>query len=345
MHTESTIERRQQARPGRPTSPSASRSGFTVVEVLVVMVIMSTILVSITQVLSAARETRDQVHNMHETQLAGPAILDLIESDLRGILTYSLRPAGILRVTSLELKGQSADRIDFLTTTNSKLFELGESRALRADFNEVGYVLRERPGSRDFLELYRREGFSADEDPFKGGRYSFLHDRIKSLQILVYDEDGPDVEPLEDWNLESEPQNELPLRIEIELVIEMAPRLLDPSRAAELAGQLKVHYKRSFRLGNALLLSYQTEPVGRVPDIRPPTDTGAGAGVDLAGDSPFGGLGGGNGPLNGQGFDGSGTFELDSNNPFGGAQSDTISDDAQSIIDLFQGAGGGGGGG
>lgn len=317
------------------------RAGFTVIEVLVVMVIMSTILVSITQVLTAARETRDMVHSMNETQLAGPAILDLIESDLRGLLTYSLHPVGVLRVTSLELKGENADRIDFLTTTNSKLFELGESRVLRADFNEVGYVLRERPEEQDFLELYRREGFSADEEPFKGGRYSFLHDRILSFQILVYDEDGPNAEAIDDWNLEGDPQNRLPLRIEIEVEIEMTPRVIS---GAQLSGQLRVIYKRSFRIGNPLLLSFETEPVGRIPDLRSPSDVDTG--VNLAGDSPFGGLG--DGPLtNIQGYDENGSFEFDSENgnPFGGAQSDTISDDAQGIIDLFQGAGGGGGGG
>ncbi|QDU84757.1 hypothetical protein Pla163_18710 [Planctomycetes bacterium Pla163] len=344
MHTETTNERRERARRRRHTPPNASRSGFTVVEVLVVMVIMSTILVSITQVLSAARETRDMVHSMRETQLAGPAILDLVENDLRGLLTYSMRPSGVLRVTSLELKSVNADRIDMLTTTNSKLFELGETRALRADFNEVGYMLRERPGDPYFLELYRREGYAADEEPFKGGRYSFLHDRVLSFQVLVYSEDGPDAEALDDWNLESEPNNELPLRIEIELEIEMTPSLIT---GTQLTGQRKVKYKRSFRLGNPLLLSFQTEPVARIPDLRPPTDTGTGSGVDLAGDSPFGGLGGGNGALNVQGFDENGTIDFDAsgNNPFGGAQSDTISDDAQSIIDLFQGAGGGGGGG
>jgi len=319
-----------------------SKSGFTIAEVLVVVVIMSGILVSITQVLSAARDTRDTIHNMNETQLAGPAILDMIEADLRGLLTYSMRPSKVLRVTQNDLGGEPADRIDFVTTTNSKLFQLGETRVLRADFNEVGYVLRENPNSSDFLELYRREGFVADEEPFREGEYTFLHDRVKSFDITVYDEEGPDAEPLDEWNSEAEPENRLPLRIEIELRIEMAPRLLDPARAAtELQGQLEVTYTRSFRLDEPLLLAFDVEPVARIPEVRPPSDD---SGVDLANDGGAFGIDGGitatsDGRITtGQGFGdafGSGA---------GGSPGGNSVDDVQGVIDIFTGGGGGGGG-
>lgn len=329
----------------RPTTHAAAhgRGGFTIAEVLVVVVIMSGILVSITQVLSAARDTRDTIHNMNETQLAGPAILDMIEADLRGLFTYSMRPAKVLRVTQNDLSGEPADRIDFVTTTNSKLFQLGQTRVIRSDFNEVGYMLRENPDRSDFLELYRREGFVADEEPFTEGEYTFLHDRVKFFDITVYDEEGPDAEPLDEWNTEAEPENRLPLRIEIEMKIEMAPRLLDPTRAAsELAGQLEVTYKRSFRLDEPLLLSYEIEPVARIPEVRRPNDDG---GTDLADD----GLGTGFGDIR-QGItaSGDGTISVGGfGDAFGAGAGDspegTSIGDVQEIIDIFSGGGGGGG--
>ena len=65
-----------------------ARAGFTLVEVLLTLLIMSMIMVSLTQILTAARTSRDTIHNIQETQLAGPAILDLVERDLRGLVTY-----------------------------------------------------------------------------------------------------------------------------------------------------------------------------------------------------------------------------------------------------------------
>ncbi|MFT6362574.1 MAG: prepilin-type N-terminal cleavage/methylation domain-containing protein, partial [Planctomycetota bacterium] len=61
-----------------------SRAGFTLVEVMITLLIMSLMLVAITQVLTGARRTRDVIFNITESQLAGPAILDLLEKDLRG---------------------------------------------------------------------------------------------------------------------------------------------------------------------------------------------------------------------------------------------------------------------
>ena len=67
---------------------AASRAGFTLAEVLLTLLIMSGILLSITKILQAARNARDTIHNYQENQLAGPAIMDMIERDLRGMITY-----------------------------------------------------------------------------------------------------------------------------------------------------------------------------------------------------------------------------------------------------------------
>jgi len=318
---------------------SGNRLGFTLVEVLVVIVIMSGILMTISTVLATARETRDTIHNMNETQLAGPAILDLVEADLRGLLTYSMRPSKVIRVTSRELSGEPADRIDLVTTTNSRLFELGNERALRADYNEVGYVLREREGSADFLEMYRREDFSVDEDPFEGGKYTFLHDQVRKFEILVYEEDGPDAEPLEEWNTSNEPDNRLPLRIEITLELEVSSRILDPAKHELARDQAKkLEYRRIFRIGTPAHLSFNTEPVAKIPDVpKPREQTGgdgladplSGGGQDpFGGGAPPGGFGGANPGNPFEGLGGSGTdIQIDV-------------DGGTSLIDIFNQAGG-----
>ena len=70
------------ARRGR-----GSRAGFTLMEVLVTILIIGLMLASVTQILTSVRYSRDTIHNIQEVQLAGPAIMDRLERDLRGIFT------------------------------------------------------------------------------------------------------------------------------------------------------------------------------------------------------------------------------------------------------------------
>jgi prepilin-type N-terminal cleavage/methylation domain-containing protein len=209
------------ARPG-------ARAGFTLVEVLLTLLIMSFILVGISEILTGARKTRDRIHNIQERQLAGPAILDRIESDLRALVTYDRDAGQVLRVRNRVLTGYDADTLDFVSSTNSlapwREHENEDFR--RADFNEVGYRLRPNPDSDDFLEIYRREDFGIDDEPFDGGGFSLLHDRVKGFDIEVYSEDGPDAEPIESWSSEDDENVGLPTRIDIELTLELAPRLV-----------------------------------------------------------------------------------------------------------------------
>ena len=113
-------------RSGRRTTPDAGSraAGFTLMEVILTVLIMSGLLMTMVQLLSAARTTRDTIHNIQENQLAGPAILDLIERDLRGLLVYN-RPQGqILRIRSRSLAGLEADSIDFVTSVNLSLIHI-----------------------------------------------------------------------------------------------------------------------------------------------------------------------------------------------------------------------------
>jgi len=74
--------------------------GFTLVEVLIAVMIMGMMMMSITKMLTAVRTTRDTVHNIQESMLAGPAILDLMERDLAGILVMDRPLALHLQVTN-----------------------------------------------------------------------------------------------------------------------------------------------------------------------------------------------------------------------------------------------------
>src|SRR6185503_21247483 len=64
----------------RARPQAASGAGFTLIEVMLTLVIMAGIMVTITQILNAARTSRDAIHNIQEQQLAGPAILQQLEN-------------------------------------------------------------------------------------------------------------------------------------------------------------------------------------------------------------------------------------------------------------------------
>jgi type II secretory pathway component PulJ len=285
--------------------PAAPRAGFSAVEVLLVLLIMSGIMLTITQILQTARGTRDLVHNVQELELAGPAILDQLERDLRALATFDREPAEWLVIESNVNQGLDADRIDFVSNTNSLVIFEGRERFLKADTNEVGYCLRENPRENDFLEIYRREDFGVDDEPLAGGRYTFLHDRVLGFDIQVYEKDGPDEEPLETWGTSDDKKQGLPARIEVALTLELAPRILKEQLRPM---PRKVTYRRTIRFPEKLFVARQVQPVPRIPEVKPPqvgegapgvagdgqTNTTATAGGDAgATDLPFNPFGGG----------------------------------------------------
>jgi prepilin-type N-terminal cleavage/methylation domain-containing protein len=242
---------------------SHARSGFTLIEVLLALSIMAWIMLQMTMILQMARTSRDSIHNTQELQLAGPAILQRIESDLRALTLYDRDPRFALRVENHVVSGFEADSLDFVCTTDGLLHhrEQANEPFRYADVNEVGYHLRPNPESDDFLELYRREDFGVDDRPFEGGAYAFLHDRVKGLEIRVYDEDGVDAEAEEAWGGDGDEFSGVPARLEIELTLEMAPRLV---REQLVPMRSTVTYRRVFRFPAALL---QAQEVGVVPVV------------------------------------------------------------------------------
>lgn len=231
------------------------RGGFTLVEVLLVIMIMGMMFVSVSQLMQSARRTRDTIHNYQEMQLAGPAVLEMMVRDMRGILTTNRPRAAWLEIMDRTVNGQDADRIDFVTTTDSLIVKSdNDGRTLRADINEVGYVLRPSPENDEFLEMYRREDFGVDEEPLRGGEYTFLTDQIKDCQIEIYTEDGPDADPLDEWGPRAadEEHQGLPAWIKISLTVELKPRIDRESMDFSGKDRRTVTYVRTFRFPEIL---------------------------------------------------------------------------------------------
>jgi len=250
------------------------RGGFTVVEVLLAILIMGMMFTSITQLMTAAKNARDSVHNMQETQLAGPAVLDMLERDLRALFTTGLPRTAWLKVTDRVVGGLDADRIDFITSTDSLIARLEDQEyPKRSDLNEVGYMLRPNPRNDEFLEVYRREDFGIDDEPREGGEYTFLSDQVKGFDIEVYFEDGPDIDPLDEWDSASddEEQTGLPAAVKLTITIELKPRI--DRESLDLANLRKrtVTYTRWVRLPEDLRFA-----AGQFPRlVVPPGPTGA----------------------------------------------------------------------
>ncbi|MDP6386147.1 MAG: hypothetical protein QGI93_08130 [Planctomycetota bacterium] len=267
-------------------------AGFTLVEIVVTVLIMGLMLTGITRLLTTVRTSRDLVHNIQEQQLAGPAILDLVERDLRGIFTTSMPLKSHLRVMDNVRMGLDADRIDFVATTDS-LTWFGESdRQVRSDICEVGYCLRPNPDDSDFLEMYRREGFGVDEDVYEGGSYVLVHDHITGFNIEVFSEDGPDADPLEEWGMNSSDVETigLPASLRISLEIELQPRLLRETQG-HMRQKQKFLYTRVIRLPESLRLAQKDIPRYAIPS--PQSEAAAGEeGSEEEGDMEVGGAGG-----------------------------------------------------
>ena len=279
-----------------PPTPSACarRAGFTLVEVLITLLIMSGIMLALTEILTAARTARDTVHNVLETQTAGPAILDLIERDLRGIVTYDTTRVQQLRIKQRVVMGFDADSIDFVTNSDSMVLHELEDRFVRADMNEVGYRLRPSPQNDQFLEIFRRESFGVDDEPFDGGTYQFLHDRVKAFDIQVFRKDGPDEEPVDHWNTEEGSDDiGLPARIEITLTLELAPRIVHEQLRVAPVDRRTVVYKRILRMPETLRGDEALIPIPAIPTVAGGAGAGSNPNDPNAKGTEVGGPGGG----------------------------------------------------
>jgi prepilin-type N-terminal cleavage/methylation domain-containing protein len=315
---------------------ASGQGGFTLIEIMITLLLMAGILLTITQVLTGARRTRDKIHNLQDAQKAGPAILQRMEQDLRAIYTHDRDRAFTILIRDDTLSGADADHIDFVSAVSSliKYREDDQEDFHLAPINEVGYHLRRRPDNDDFMEIYRREDFGVDDLPFEGGRYALLHDRVKGFNITVYRADGPEEEPEDFWDAEEDLEMVgLPYRIEIELTIELAPRLTGEQIVFD---RRTLTYRHSFHFNTSQRNAMNIQAIPSIPSGDAPVEDdegegGGGEGTDDEnggdGNDDGGGTGNDGGDTgNGGGGDGTrpdGTGTED--NPFGdGATGDNI---------------------
>jgi prepilin-type N-terminal cleavage/methylation domain-containing protein len=207
-----------------PARRAASHTGFTLIEVLVSMFISALIMTAIFTSLESTQKAVDAIHNITLTERAGPQLLEMFRKDLERLAVYDAGQYTLLKGESKNLRGVDADRIDMLVVGRSVLPQYNAliGRMTYAPINEVGYWVRNRDGSADFLELYRREDFLVDDDIEREGNFSMLNDRIISFNLQYYRE--PDFDPIADDNWDSTLEAQLPYCIELFLELEIRPR-------------------------------------------------------------------------------------------------------------------------
>jgi len=209
------------------------RAGFTLIEVLVSLAISGLVMASVLGSLDYTQRAVDAIHNVIETETAGPRLLALIREDLDSLAIYDAAEYQVLKGEDRTIGGADADSLDFLAYRRSTRPFVDSTRLdpVRAPIVEIGYRCRQSPASPDFLELYRREDFLHDDKPFEEGEFTLLYDRLVNFELLYYEK--PEYDPVWEEEWDSAEMEALPYAIELRLEIEIQPR-----RSAESLGIL-----------------------------------------------------------------------------------------------------------
>ncbi|MBI4496067.1 MAG: prepilin-type N-terminal cleavage/methylation domain-containing protein [Deltaproteobacteria bacterium] len=188
-------------------------AGFTLFELLITLailaVVFSMLYLTFHQSLAAMRAGEER----GEVIQRGRMILERLAGEIQG----SFLPAGENRSPTLRFgflgQGQAEgkiyrDRLDF-TTTSFPSSGGGE-------LAEIGYFLDYVAGAKGFT-LFRRQD-EVDGDLRQGGVPLALCDRVRSLRFIYFDQEGKEER---EWDsLEGARRNRLPLRVEIQLLLE-----------------------------------------------------------------------------------------------------------------------------
>ena len=164
----------------------SKQSGFTLIEVLLAISITATVMLTVGTTFHIMLNARDVVDDLAESSEAGPRILNLIERDLRGLWTYNIKNNKVFKGTIADVNGRDADRMDFLTTTDSvgTVTDL-ESVPHKTTICEVGYWFKPNTHFRDVFELWRREDPMVDNELSTQGSFQLVHDRIKNSRFAT----------------------------------------------------------------------------------------------------------------------------------------------------------------
>lgn len=159
---------------------------------MITLLIFAIIMALVGGILMRTLEAVDMVERIIGSGDAGPAILSLIEKDVVAAIPYTAKNPGPIFVGQDVPRGAGhADRIDFVAAvlsqgTRDDAF-LTDTKLTLSPVNEVGYQVRENPEAPGMFKLYRREDFSVDDIPLRGGTLYELHDRVISLNFEYYD--------------------------------------------------------------------------------------------------------------------------------------------------------------
>ncbi len=199
-----------------------SDAGFTLLEIAVATAIMALLMLAVLGVVTGTANARKRIQEESTTRSVGPVILDMIASDIEGVFTYGMENfEGFLGEDRVEL-GAPADRINMITTSDSVGFaQVGNGEERTSDVCEVGYVATASQTDSRYLALYRREEFTPAGEPYRGGTYRLLYDRIAAFDVVYYAGGGDEREEGSDEWASSE-ERRLPRTMEVVLRLDVA---------------------------------------------------------------------------------------------------------------------------
>lgn len=275
----------------RNTRSARPNAGFTLIEILVALLLTGLVMTSVFGVLHDAMTARDHIHNVSQLQRTGPMILDLIESDLRSMAPFNVGERRVFNGRKNSINGADADVFDFVAnrvaTTDVLLNDgvLAAERALRAPLCEIGYRLKRNERNNKFIELWRREEQLLQDDPFSGGVYTRVYDKVTNFRVTYFSEPGSQARAEDHWN--SEEAGTMPHRIKIEFELEIEPRVENSDQPSDFSRRRG--FARVFNLDPDINRAFVANVRPRIPDV-PKNDEQPGGGP--GGGGPGGGIGG-----------------------------------------------------
>ena len=210
--------------------------GFTLIEALLAIMITALVVTAVLQVFDITLYAREEIKVLSEPMKTGPRILDMLEDDIRAILTYDVKDGLVFQGEDRSIVRAEADRIHMIVYGRT-LFEatLPDDSLAPAPFAEVSWLCKPSAKNPDLVELWRREDPLIDEKWTEGGSYFLLSDRVRSFNITYYDDIGKEAEALTEWDMKE--KKALPRHIKIELELERRPdtwNVLDDTEVSDL---------------------------------------------------------------------------------------------------------------
>ncbi len=198
-----------------------NKRGFTLFEILMALAILGVVFSILYLTFHQSMTVMAYTEERAEVIRQGRMILERMTGELKGaILPAPGSPQGLpfrygLVGRTGKERGYFRDRLDFTACT---LLQINSGQAER-NIVEIGYFLDYEPGGKA-LTLFRRQDDLVDRDLLQGGRSMAICDRVRALHFIFW---GRQKEAEKEWNsLEGAQRNQLPARVQIELVLEDA---------------------------------------------------------------------------------------------------------------------------